>query len=87
MSLPNAIESPDLLLSYSCELIISLKRTISRFSLGTSSPITDLPGITSTIRTLMVDNARARSLARLLIWLTLTPAAGCNSNRVITGPG
>ena len=41
----------------------------------------------STTRTLIADSARARSLARLLIWLTLTPGAGRNSKRVITGPG
>ncbi len=41
----------------------------------------------STTRTLMADSARARSLDRLLIWLTLTPGAGRSSKRVITGPG
>jgi hypothetical protein len=43
--------------------MISPSVTISRFSFGISSPMTDLPGITSTTRTLMVDSARARSLA------------------------
>ena len=31
--------------------------------------------------------ARARSFDRLVILLALVPAAGCNSNRVTTGPG
>ena len=43
--------------------------------------------MTSTTRTLIADSARARSLARLLIWLTFTPGAGRNSKRVMTGPG
>src|SRR6478735_1769273 len=67
--------------------MISPSVTISRFSLGISSPITDLPGMTSTTRTEMADSARARSLARPEIWLTLTPGAGCISKRVTTGPG
>ena len=67
--------------------MISPKVTISRFSFGISRPTTDLPGMISTTRTLMADSARARSFDRLLIWLTLTPGAGRNSNRVITGPG
>ncbi len=67
--------------------MISPSVTISRFSLGISRPTTDLPGMISTTRTLMADRARARSFDRLLIWLTLTPGAGRNSNRVITGPG
>ena len=46
-----------------------------------------LPGMVSTTRTLTTDNARARSLIKLVTWLPLTPAAGSNSNRVITGPG
>ena len=35
----------------------------------------DLPGMTSTTRTLTTDNERARSFARLDIWLDLTPGA------------
>ena len=37
--------------------------------------------------TLIADSARARSFARLLIWLTFTPGASRSSKRVITGPG
>ncbi len=55
--------------------------------MGISSPTVDLPGMTSTTRTLIADSERARSFARLLIWLTLTPAAGSSSKRVTTGPG
>jgi len=65
----------------------SLSLTISRSSFGISRPITDFPGMTSTIRTLIADNALARSLARFEILLTLTPGARSSSNRVITGPG
>ena len=61
--------------------------TSSRFSFGISRPITDLPGMTSTTRTLTTDNERARSLARLEIWLDFTPGAGSSSKRVMTGPG
>ena len=67
--------------------MISPSVTTSRFSFGISRPITDLPGMTSTTRTLIADSARARSLARLEIWLTLTPGAGRISKRVTTGPG
>ncbi len=67
--------------------ITSLKRTISRCLFGNSSPITDLPGITSTTRTLIADNARAKSFDKFEILLTFTPGAKSSSNRVITGPG
>ncbi len=50
-------------------------------------PTVVLPGITSTTRTLITASERARSLARLEIRLTFTPAAGWISKRVITGPG
>ena len=36
----------------------------------------DLPGMVSTTRIETTDSARARSFARLTIWLPLTPAAG-----------
>ena len=67
--------------------MISPSVTVSRFSLGISRPITDLPGITSTTRTEIADSARARSLARPEIWLAFVPGAGCSSKRVTTGPG
>ena len=40
-----------------------------------SRPITDLPGITSTTRTLMVDSERARSFESPLTLLTFRPGA------------
>ena len=49
--------------------------------------MTDLPGMTSTTRTLMVDSARAMSRDRPVILLALVPGAGIISNRVTTGPG
>ena len=49
--------------------------------------MTDLPGITSTTRTLTTESPRAMSLSRLEIWLPLMPGAGCISKRVMTGPG
>src|ERR1700688_3574313 len=87
MSFPKASASGELTSSYGLDLMISPSVTISRFSLGISKPTTDLPGMISTTRTLIADSARARSFDRLLIWLTLTPGAGRNSKRGITGPG
>ncbi len=87
MSLPSASVSGETTLSYALDFRISPSVTSCRFSLGISSPTNDLPGMTSTTRTLTTDSERARSLARLTIWLTFTPGAGSSSNRVITGPG
>ncbi|MCY1401120.1 hypothetical protein D9M71_162300 [compost metagenome] len=77
----------DLASSYSGVDNTSENRTICRSSLGISMPTVVLPGITSTTRTLITASERARSLARLVIRLTLMPAAGWISKRVITGPG
>ena len=52
------------------------KRTMARFSLGISIPITDLPGITSTTRTLFIANERAKSCAMPETLLALVPGAG-----------
>ena len=65
----------------------SLMRTISRCWFGISIPMTDLPAITSTTRTLITAIERAKSFERLLILLTFVPGAGRISMRVITGPG
>ena len=87
MSLPNARVKADDESWNTRAFNTSLSRTISRSSFGISIPTTDLPGITSTTRTLRTARERARSFARLEILLTLTPGAGLISNRVITGPG
>ena len=87
MSLPSASVNGDLSSSYACDFTISPSATISRTSFGISRPTNGLPGMISTTRTLTVASERARSLARLLIWLLLTPAAGFSSKRVTTGPG
>lgn len=87
MSWPRASGTVDLCSSYSGDDSTSEKRTICRSSLGISMPTVVLPGITSTTRTLITASERARSLARLEMRLTLTPAAGWISKRVITGPG
>ena len=76
MSLPSARVSGDLESWKIGSARISLRRTVSRFSLGISMPTTDLPGITSTMRTLITARERARSLASALIRCTFTPAAG-----------
>ncbi|MNN83000.1 hypothetical protein D3C81_2000000 [compost metagenome] len=76
MSWPRARVTGDLKLSYSGVDNTSEKRTICRSSLGISIPTVVLPGITSTTRTLVTARERARSLARLAMRLTLTPAAG-----------
>src|SRR3977135_877433 len=67
--------------------MISPSVTTSRFSLAISSPITLLPGMTSTTRTLSTDNARARSLASAVIWLAFTPGAGRRSKPRPPRPG
>ena len=87
ISAPSTIVNGDLLDWKVSQLITSLKRTISRFLFGSSKPITDLPGITSTTRTEMADIARARSFESPVILLTFTPGAKSSSKRVITGPG
>ena len=87
ISEPNTIVNGDEAFLKSSQAITSLKRTISRCLLGSSKPMTDFPGITSTTRTLIADNERAKSFDKLEILLTLTPGANSNSNRVITGPG
>ena len=43
--------------------------------------MTDLPGITSTTRTRDTDNERAKSLANVIILLTLVPSAKAISYR------
>ena len=55
---------------------ISPSVTISRFSFGDFQAQTYLPGMTSTTRTLITESARARSFARVVIWLAFTPGAG-----------
>ena len=87
MSLPRARVSGEAASSNMREPTTSVRRIISRCSLGISMPTVVLPGITSTTRTLITARERARSLARLLILDTLMPAAGWISKRVITGPG
>ena len=64
MSLPNTNAIGDAISSYVRDLMISPSVTISRFSFGISRPMTDLPGMTSTTRTLIADSERARSLER-----------------------
>ena len=49
---------------------------MARFSLGTSIPITDLPAITSTTRTLTMASERAKSCESPEILLALIPGAG-----------
>ena len=49
-------------------------------------PMVLLPEIVSTTRTDCMESERAKSLARLVIWLPFTPCAGSISKRVITGP-
>ena len=87
MSLPSASVNTDEASWNAAERMTSCNCTISRCSLGISMPTKDLPGITSTMRTLITAKERAKSFARALIFCTLTPAAGCTSNRVTTGPG
>ena len=87
MLLPSASVNGEAERSNSSERMISDRKTVWRTVFGISRPIVVLPGITSTTRTEITLRPRARSLARLLIWADLMPAAGCSSKRVITGPG
>ena len=87
MSLPRARVSGESARRNCRESRISFSRTVSRCSLGISMPTTDLPGITSTMRTLTTARERARSFAKALILLTFVPLAGSSSKRVTTGPG
>ena len=87
MSLPSASVSGESDSSYTCEAMISDRRTVSRNSFGISMPTEVLPGIFSTTRRLMTDSERARSRCRAVICEALMPAAGSISNRVMTGPG
>ena len=76
ISLPKANVNGDGERSYASDDRTSLSLTISLFSFGISIPTTDFPGITSTTRTLMTAIERARSFAKPVILLTLTPGAG-----------
>ena len=87
MSLPSTSVSGEALSSYSGDDSPSTSRTNSRLWLGISMPMTDLPAMLSTTRTLSTDSERAKSRDSATIWLALTPGAGSISNRVITGPG
>ena len=60
--------------------------TIVRCSLGTSMPMSDLPGIGASTRTVAVASASARSSASAVTRLTLTPFAIFTSKSVTVGP-
>ena len=87
ISCPSASVSVDFESSNVEEANTSLKFTVCRSALGISMPTTLLPGITSTTLTEITARERAKSLAKLDILETFTPAAGCISKRVTTGPG
>jgi len=83
--LPKAIGSLIFLFAKSLFEIISLRKTFSRVALGNSIPIVLLPGIVA----ILADSELvflAISSERLIIFDTLTPAAGSNSFKVTTGP-
>ena len=69
-----------------CASTISLKDTVLIALLGTSIPISDLPGIGASIRTSLAASAKAMSSVKLTILLTFTPTAGWTSNFVTDGP-
>ena len=87
ISLPIAMAKLDFELANLSQEITSAKNTVSRCLFGNSIPITDLPSMTSTTRTLFADSERAKSFDKLVILLALTPGAKLSSKRVITGPG
>ena len=80
ISFPSPMDNVDLELANASEASTSFRLIISRTSLGISKPITGFPGITSTIRTLSTNKARAKSLLRFMICETLTPGAKESSN-------
>ncbi len=61
-----------------CASTISLKDTVLIALLGTSIPISDLPGIGASIRTSLAASAKAMSSVKLTILLTFTPNSGLN---------
>ena len=87
ISLPIAIVNGDLAFKNLSFAKTDEKNTVSLNLFGNSIPITDLPSITSTTRTLFADKERAKSVERPVILLALIPGAKSSSNRVITGPG
>ena len=64
----------------------SRKRTTSGYALGTSRPMTLLPGMGASMRTDPTAMARARSSERLAKRLIFSPGAGSTSKRVTVGP-
>ena len=64
----------------------SRKRMRSRCALGTSKPMTLLPGIGASMRTEPTAIASARSSERLAKRLIFSPGAGSTSKRVTVGP-
>ena len=83
--LPRAIGNLISFFVKSLFVIISLRKTFSLLELGNSIPIVLLPGIVA----ILADSELvflAMSSERLIIFETLTPAAGSNSLRVTTGP-
>src|SRR5699024_9307134 len=60
--------------------------TDDRLRLGTSMPTAGLPGMGASMRMSATARFRARSSAREVMRLILTPAMGCTSYRVTAGP-
>ncbi len=61
---------------YSSDFNISFKFTLSLILFGTSIPTADFPGIGASILISDVAKLNAKSSAKLIILLTLTPGAG-----------
>ena len=85
-SLPRTIGISAPASAHALDWRISFRQTGAGFWFGTSIPTQPLPGTGANIRTLSAFNAIAKFLSRLAIFSTRTPAAGCTSYRVITGP-
>ncbi len=85
MSLPRITGKLPLASANASEATISLKLTICRSALGSSMPITVLPGMGDT-RALIALMLRAMSSARPTTRLALMPGAGSSSYMVTTGP-
>ena len=85
ISLPRIMGRLPLASAKSSDSASSLNATVWRSALGSSIPITVLPGIGDT-RALIADMLRAISSARPTTRLALMPGAGSSSYMVTTGP-
>ena len=86
ISLPTAKLSLDLAFRKAAESIMSRRYTVLTILLGTSTSTVEILSGMGAIRTLTTPRDSARSPARLVSLLSLTPASSSRSYRVTVGP-